>query len=220
MDFCCLGEDAVEVKQAPADTVRETEHAPSVGVAPPGSVNGPRGTPVGVSTAPHAPQNSRRPPSSPQVEAGRLWAGGVATAIVAALAAVVGTLACRWLLDIPILAPKKDGAYGDVHTTGLVLSAAGAALLATLVLHLLLLAAPRPQLFFQWIIALATVAVMLVPFGTAAPLSQKIATSLVTLVIGLAIGSLLSSVGGRARRPGRRQRGGDTTAWWSGGRGQ
>ena len=37
------------------------------------------------------------------VNAGRLWAGGVATAIVAALA---GVLITRGVLGIPVLAPK------------------------------------------------------------------------------------------------------------------
>ena len=63
-------------------------------------------------------------PSRPQVDAGKLWPGGIATAVVAALVALVGVLVCRWLFGIPLLAPKSDGAYGDVHTTGLVLIAA------------------------------------------------------------------------------------------------
>ena len=40
------------------------------------------------------------------VNAGRLWAGGVATAIVAALAVLAGVLITRGVLGIPVLAPK------------------------------------------------------------------------------------------------------------------
>jgi hypothetical protein len=38
------------------------------------------------------------------VDPARLWAGGAATAIVAALVALVGVLVCRWLVKVPVLA--------------------------------------------------------------------------------------------------------------------
>jgi hypothetical protein len=140
-------------------------------------------------------------PSHPQVDASRLWSGGIATALVAGLIALVGVLACRWLFGIPILAPQQAGAYGDAHTTDLVLIGVGAALVATALLHLLLLTTPRPLTFFRWIISLLTVAAVLVPFSTTAPLSQKLATAAVALVIGIAIGSLLTAVARRSTRP-------------------
>jgi hypothetical protein len=152
-------------------------------------------------------QGPGRPPSSrPSVAAGQLWGGGIATAIVAALIALVGVVVTRWLVAIPLLAPMRDGAYGDVHTTSLVLLVAAAALIATALLHLLLLSTPRPTLFFGWIIALATVLAVVLPFTTTAPLDQKAATAIVFLIIGVAIGSLLSSVGARSLRQ-RRPRG-------------
>jgi hypothetical protein len=143
----------------------------------------------------------RRPPSNrPTVAAGALWGGGVATAIVAALVALVGVLVTRWLANIPLLAPMHDGAYGDVHTTTLVLVVAAAALVATGLLHLLLLSTPRPTLFFGWIIALATVLAVVLPFTTTAPLAQQAATAVVFLLIGVAIGTLLTGVGARSVR--------------------
>jgi hypothetical protein len=143
-----------------------------------------------------------RPPSTrPHVAAGQLWAGGVATAVVAALIALVGVLVSRWLAGIPLLAPMKDGAYGDVHTTTLVLLVAAAALIATAVLHLLLLSTPRPTLFFGWIIGLATVLAVVLPFTTSAPLASKAATAVVFLILGVAIGTLLIGVGARSLRP-------------------
>jgi hypothetical protein len=139
--------------------------------------------------------------SHPKVDPTQLWPGGIATAVVAGLVALVGVLACRWLLNVPILAPQGDGAYGDAHTTGVVLGAAGAALVATALLHLLLISTPRPLTFFGWILSLATVAAVLLPFSTAAPLSQKVATGAVSLVIGIAIGTLLTGVSRRSIRP-------------------
>ncbi len=153
------------------------------------------------------------PPPEPEgpvrwIEPGPLWAGGVATAVVAALIALVGILVSRWLFTIPILAPRRDGAWGDASTGMYVLSAAGAALAATAVMHLLLLTTPRPQVFFGWIIGLATVVAVVFPFSTTASLAAKCATGFVNLVLGIAIGTLLSGVAGRAvrrRRPGSYQ---------------
>jgi hypothetical protein len=153
-------------------------------------------------TRPIMPDDGR-PPSRPVVDARTLWAGGVATAIVAALVALVGVVVCRWLFNIPLLAPKSQGTYGDAHTTTVVLVSAAAALLATGLLHLLLAATPRPLAFFNWIVGLITLLLALFPFSTSAPLSQQIATAVVDLVIGVAIGSLLNGVGARSLR--RRQ---------------
>lgn len=146
-----------------------------------------------------AERSPERPRSDrPQVDARKLWAGGVATAVVAGMVALVGVLVCRWLFRIPLLAPKSDGAYGDVHTTDLVLLSMAAALVATALAHLLVLSTPRPLTFFAWIIGLATVLAVLVPFSTSAGLPAKVATALVDLVLGVAIGSLISGVARRA----------------------
>ncbi len=137
-------------------------------------------------------------PSDGSVDPAQLWPGGIATAVVAGLVALLGVLAFRWLFDVPILAPASAGAYGDAQTTEYVLGAAGLALIATGLLHLLLLTTPRPLVFFGSIIALATLVAVLFPFGTSAPLSQKFATATVNLFIGIAIGSLLTAVGARS----------------------
>jgi Family of unknown function (DUF6069) len=134
------------------------------------------------------------------VDARQLWAGGAATAVVAALIALVGVVVCRWLFNVPLLSPSRDGAYGDAHTTTVVLLSAAGALLATGLAHLLLVATPRPMSFFNWIVGLVTLLLVLFPFSTSAPLSQKIATAAVDLVIGFAIGSLLNGVAARATR--------------------
>jgi len=135
-------------------------------------------------------------------DSGQFWAGGLATAVVAALIALVGILVCRWTLGIPILAPAGDGAWGDAHTGEYVLVAACVALVATALLYLLVLGTPQPGMFFRWIMVLATLAAVVYPFSTAAPLNQKGATAIVDLVLGTAITSLLTAVAARAiRRP-------------------
>jgi hypothetical protein len=134
------------------------------------------------------------------VDAGQLWSGGAATAVVAALIALVGILVCRWLFNIPVLAPRQDGAWGDASTAEYAIAAAAAALIATAIMHLLLLSTPRSQMFFSWIIGLATVIAVVFPFSTTAPLSQKVATALINLVLGAAIGSLIYGTAARVIR--------------------
>jgi Family of unknown function (DUF6069) len=153
-------------------------------------------TPV---SRPEKPPPERRSSSGRTVDARQLWSGGAATAVVAALIALVGILVCRWLFNVPILAPRRDGAWGDASTAGYAIAAA-AALVATAIMHLLLIATPRPQSFFAWIIGLATVIAVVYPFSTTAPLSQKVATAVINLVLGAAIGSLVNGTAARVIR--------------------
>jgi len=64
-------------------------------------------------------------------------------------------------------------------------------------MHLLLIATPRPQMFFAWIIGPATVIAVVHPFSTTAALSQKAATAVINLVLGAAIGSLINGTAAR-----------------------
>src|SRR5215471_11870930 len=149
---------------------------------------------------PQEPPPERGSSSSRSIDARQLWSGGLATALVAALIALAGILVCRWLFDIPILAPRRDGAWGNASTAGYSLAAAAAALVATAIMHLLLLASSRPRLFFGWIIGLATVIAVVYPFSTTAPMSQKVATAVINLVLGVAIGSLINGTAVRVIR--------------------
>jgi hypothetical protein len=136
----------------------------------------------------------------PKVDAGRLWTGGLATAAVAALVAVVGVLVARGLFEVPLLAPTGEGALGDASTARLAGLAAGAALLATALMHMLLVSTPRPGQFFTWIMALATLIAVILPFLTDAEPNTKIATAALNLSVGATIGSLVSSVARSAVR--------------------
>lgn len=135
-----------------------------------------------------------------RLDAAQYWAGAVATAVVAALIALVGILISRWTLGIPILAPVGDGAWGNAHTAEYVLVSALVAIIAAGLLYLLILAAPQPLVFFHWIVGLATLAAVVYPFSSSATINQKGATAVVNLVLGLAITSLLTAVAARAAR--------------------
>jgi hypothetical protein len=136
----------------------------------------------------------------PQLDAARLWTGGLATAAVAALIAVVGVVVARGLFDVPVLAPDREGALGDADTARLAIMAAVAALVATGLMHLLLVSTPRPFRFFTWIISLLTLLAVLAPFMTTAKLATQVATAAIGLLIGIAIGSLVSGAARSAIR--------------------
>ena len=145
------------------------------------------------------PLSERASSSDRTVDARQLWSGGAATAVVAALIALVGILVCRWLFNIPLLAPRQDAAWADASTAEYAITAA-AALIATAIMHLLLTATPRPLVFFNWIMGLATVIAVVYPFSTTAALSQKMATAVINLLLGAAIGSLINGTAARLIR--------------------
>ena len=128
------------------------------------------------------------------VNAGRLWAGGVASASVALLVAVVGILTARGIVHVPILAPKGEGAWGGANTLTYTLGAAAVALAATGLLHLLLVTTPRALVFFGWIMVLVTAIGVVMPLSLATGLDARLTTAILNLVIGLSITFTLSSV--------------------------
>lgn len=133
------------------------------------------------------------------LDAGRFWAGAAATAVVAALAAVVGVLVFDGIFDIDLLAPNVFG-LADADLGRYVIAAVAATIVAALLMHVLVLSTPRPRAFFGWIIALLTLAAALAPFALDAEMESEIATAVVNAVIGIVIGTLIASVAGRTVR--------------------
>ncbi|PSK98540.1 hypothetical protein CLV63_105214 [Murinocardiopsis flavida] len=132
----------------------------------------------------------------------KLWAGGIATAVVAGLVILVGTLLVRGALGIPVLAPEEAGYFGDASTGVYAAMAALAALLATGLLRLLLVAAPAPLNFFGWIVMLGTAVAAVTPFTLSAAFPSQVATAAINTVAGVAIVTLLTGVGASSvRRP-------------------
>jgi hypothetical protein len=137
------------------------------------------------------------PPSAagraPRVNASRLWAGGMATAAVAALVAIVGILIARGVFDVAVLAPEGEGVWGDADTWTYAGLAAVAALVATGLLHLLILYTPSPLRFFSWVITLVTLVGVIAPFAAERSWAS-VATALINLALGITTGTLLSGV--------------------------
>ncbi|PJJ54154.1 hypothetical protein CLV56_3658 [Mumia flava] len=157
---------------------------------------------------PYEPGDARPSDGGPQtpsgltIDPGRLWAGGVATAVVAGLAAVVGLLVCRGVFDIPVFVPDSAGGWDVASTVPYAFGAAAAALLATALMHLLLIATPRPKLFFGWIATLITVIVGVLPFTVDIDVSEQIASAAVGVLIAIVIATLVSGTASRSVKTG------------------
>jgi len=160
---------------------------------PPGTVPA---APYPAGTAPLAPDAfppaAAARPARWHLEAGRFWAGAVATALVAALGGGVGIGVGEQILNKKLVVQDPFGL--ESHLWIYVVGGAVAALLAGLLLHLLVVAAPRPQAFFGWIVGLATAVAALLPLTWTDDLATAVATGLVNLLVGIAIWSLLSGV--------------------------
>jgi hypothetical protein len=142
-------------------------------------------------------------PHHPPIDATRLWSGGLATALVAALIGLVGVLVVRALFQVALYAPADAGPLGGSGTAVLcVLAAAAAALAATGLVHLLLLGTPRPLAYFGWIVGLLTAAAAVLPFLAGGSIGIALGTAAIHLVIGLAILSLVSGAATSALRSG------------------
>jgi hypothetical protein len=136
-----------------------------------------------------------------EVVAKRLWAGGVATAIVAAGIAVVGVLIINTVLEVPIQTAGRSGALVDNAETIIPVAAAIAALAGTALLHLLLLTTPRPATFFSAIAFLVIAVLLLQVFLAEGSIAGHIATAILYAGIGIAIVSMLSGVSATSVRP-------------------
>jgi hypothetical protein len=144
----------------------------------------------------------RPQPSHGKLDPARLWSGGVATAVVAALIAVVGILLCRGVLDVPVLSPEGEGTWGNANTVTYALVSAAVALAATGLMQLLSVTTPRFLTFFTWIMMLLTAIAVVVPLALPVEWTSKLATAVINLVIGIAIVAILNGVARAAwRRP-------------------
>ncbi len=154
--------------------------------------------------AEHRALDTRPADRRPVLDATRLWTGGLATAAVAALVALVGTLVIRVLVEYAPVGTSTAHAIAGGNAGLLCLFAALAALAATGVAHLLIVSTPDPLSYLGWIIGLSTAAAVVVPLLGGLPMAAAVAIAIVNLVIGLAIGSLIVGAAAAAYRPAAR----------------
>lgn len=138
-----------------------------------------------------------------RTDAGRLWAGGVATAVVAAGVTLIGIMVLHQLLHAPILSPGGLRQAADYAMVAFPVAVGIVTLLATGLLHLLLMTTPRAGQFFGWIASLVLALVVLQVFLHETDLLAKVETTVFYLLIGIAI---ITSLLGVARSAVRYQR--------------
>lgn len=138
-------------------------------------------------------------------DAGRLWAGGAATALVAAGVALVGMMVLHRLLHADIVSPSGLRQSAGYATVAFPIGAAIITLLATGLLHLLMATTPRAPEFFGWIASLALAALVLQVFLHTTDLVTQLETAVFYLLVGIAIISSLLGVSRSAVRYRRRQ---------------
>jgi hypothetical protein len=140
-----------------------------------------------------------------RVDAGRLWAGGVATAVVAAFVTLIAIEVLHKLLHAPILSPGGLKQAADYAMVTFPIAAGLITLLATGLLHLLMATTPRASQFFAWIASLGMAVVILQVFLHDTDAITKVETTAFYLLIGVAIISSLLGVSRTAVRYHRRQ---------------
>ncbi|GAA4481806.1 DUF6069 family protein [Actinoallomurus oryzae] len=140
-----------------------------------------------------------------RADASRLWAGGAATALVAAGVALIGVMVLHKILHAPILSPGGLRQAADYAMFAFPVSAAILTLLATGLLHLLMSTTPQASQFFTWIASLFMVLVVLQVFLHDTDLLTQLETAAFYLLIGIAIITSLLGVSRSAVRHHRHQ---------------
>lgn len=128
-----------------------------------------------------------------------LWAGTIATALVAGLLAMLEDMAAQGLLKVDLIAPRGGPAFATTTAYQLTLSAIVATALASVLVQVLMYVSPRPLLFFGLIGSTATGVVSLWPFTTAAVAASQFATAAAHLSLGMAIWVLTATIARHAR---------------------
>ena len=136
-----------------------------------------------------------------EINTGKLWSGGLMAGVVAGGVVLVGFLIVRGILDIPLLV-ERNGALVNANTWWYAFGAFLAGAAATGLLHALLVTVPDPYRFFGWIVGLAVTLSALVPWTLNTQRPSQLAMSLINLVAGICIGSIVNGVGHSSARLG------------------
>src|SRR4051794_33659433 len=107
----------------------------------------------------------------------RFCTGAGLTAAIAVVVGVLGLVVAGGIAHVPVAVPTPT--YG--------LLAAAVALVAAGLYGAMLLAAPRPTVYFGWLMTGLTLLATVLPFAGAAPLAPAIVLAGVNLVVGLVI---------------------------------
>jgi hypothetical protein len=130
-----------------------------------------------------------------RIDAGRLWAAGIATSAIAALAALIVYLFAEGVFDVGLEVRDLQGeGLRELTWVPVVLVAFSAGIVATAILHAFLTFVPRPTVFFGWLAVLATAASCLAPLTMNVRPEVKYWLVGMHVVVGVIVISLLLAV--------------------------
>ncbi|GAB3920181.1 hypothetical protein GCM10011575_35240 [Microlunatus endophyticus] len=134
-----------------------------------------------------------------RVDPVRIWVGGVATAIVAAAISWAGVVAARTIFAVPSV-NRLGGGEVDIHANALAAATALFALVATALLHLLLVSTTQARRYFAWIVGLFVVGMIVEEMLVHSGWLPGLLTSAVYLIAGGVVAVMLSGIGRAAIR--------------------
>jgi hypothetical protein len=154
-----------------------------------------------VPTTSHRDANAEATPSnySAGIDQVRYWVGAGITAVVAALVGVVGLIVAHGIIHVPVMFGSGT-ALSPIHAVAYGLAAAGITLGAAALFDGMLHVAPRPALYFSWLIALFTALAAVLPFTTTAVLGSQITVAAMNVGVGLIVMILVPLAAVNARR--------------------
>ncbi|MCA5894796.1 hypothetical protein LEP48_15760 [Isoptericola sp. NEAU-Y5] len=156
-----------------------------VPTTPPGTV--PTDEPVEACDLPASASDERL-----GLDVRRYWAGAVVTVVVCGLIGLAASVIFDQAFDVGLL-----DVVGGSSSLAWAMTGALFGLLAAVVLQVLVMVAPRPRMFFGWLVAVVTVILAVTPFTGNPDAVPAVVTALVWIVLGLATSSMLSGVLGR-----------------------
>lgn len=130
-----------------------------------------------------------------RIDAGRLWAAGIATSVIAALAALIVFLFAEGVFDVGLQVRNvSGGGLRELTWVPVAVVSFLAGIFATAVLHAFLTFVPRPTVFFGWLAVLATAASCLVPLTMDVRPEIKYWLVGMNVTVGVIITSLLLAI--------------------------
>jgi Family of unknown function (DUF6069) len=122
----------------------------------------------------------------PRIDQTKFWVGALLTAMLTALGGIIGLVVAHGIAHVPVLFLDGSGLV-PVHAAVYGLVTALIALVAAGLYNGMLHVAPRPAVYYCWLIGLLTLLAGLLPFTTAAVLSSQVALAAMNVLVGLII---------------------------------
>ena len=133
-----------------------------------------------------------------RIDTARFWVGAALTAGISALVALIALIITNDLLHIPVMI-NEGGRLVMIGFGAYALVAAAAAVAASVLYAVLVNFAPRPGLYFGWIVGLVTLLAALLPLTTGPVMVDQLALAGINLVVGLVITGLVPVAAVRSR---------------------